>query len=636
MGDNFFKTKGIFRGYVRLNGKGSIDKYKDKNKPLPNFELVEKDYHNYAGVLADDIILIDVDNEEQANKLFNIVEDLDLKCNVLQTTRGKHFYFKNTDVNKCAKDKNLACGVVCDIKVGCSNSYGALRYDGIKREILKEVEDIQELPKFLKPINHTMDFMNMQEGDGRNQSLFNYILTLQSEGLSKEEIRQTIRIINKYILKDPLNDKEIETILRDDSFKKQIFYNGKTFLHEKLAKFMIAENNIVEINNKLCIYKDGYYSNYEKDIHLEIMNIIENTKEQQRNEVIKTLKLIAPTKECSSPQYICVNNGIYDLETNQLLENNQKYIITNKIPYNYNSNAYNELVDKTLNKICCNNQDLRKLLEEMIGYTFYRTNELGKSFILVGYGSNGKSTLLAMIEKLLGVENYEKLSLEDFKDKFRLQMIDGKLACIGDDIEGGEIKKSSNFKKVVTGDGIVVEEKGQNPYKINPYCKLIFCANEIPHIKDFSYGLMRRLIIIPFNAIFTKQGSSYDPYIKYKLTTNEAMEYLLRLGIEGLERVLMNNGFTDVDVVKKEIEKYKKENNPVLGFLDENDVENQGTNDSYLRFKVWCNENGYNNVDISHSYFSKMVCKEKNYETKPVKLHKSDKKKCRAFVKKKE
>ena len=68
----------------------------------------------------------------------------------------------------------------------------------------------------------------MDEGDGRNQALFNYILTLQSNDFTVEEIRETIRTLNKYVLKMPLPDKELNTILRDDAFKKQ-YYSGKPF-----------------------------------------------------------------------------------------------------------------------------------------------------------------------------------------------------------------------------------------------------------------------------------------------------------------------------------------------------------------------------------------------------------------------
>ena len=74
-----------------------------------------------------------------------------------------------------------------------------------------------------------MKFLDMRAGDGRNQALFNYILTLQSEDFTKEEARETIRMINRYVLEDPLSDRELETILRDEAFKKPIFFKGKNF-----------------------------------------------------------------------------------------------------------------------------------------------------------------------------------------------------------------------------------------------------------------------------------------------------------------------------------------------------------------------------------------------------------------------
>jgi putative DNA primase/helicase len=56
-----------------------------------------KNLPEYAGILADDAILIDVDDKEQSDKLLKIVEDKELICRVYKTTRGKHFLFKNTD-----------------------------------------------------------------------------------------------------------------------------------------------------------------------------------------------------------------------------------------------------------------------------------------------------------------------------------------------------------------------------------------------------------------------------------------------------------------------------------------------------------------------------------------------------------
>ena len=69
----------------------------------------------------------------------------------------------------------------------------------------------------------------MEAGDGRNTALYTYILTLQSEDFTKEEARECIRLINRYVLPDPLGDRELETILRDDAFKKPDVFKKNTF-----------------------------------------------------------------------------------------------------------------------------------------------------------------------------------------------------------------------------------------------------------------------------------------------------------------------------------------------------------------------------------------------------------------------
>ncbi|WP_251572511.1 hypothetical protein [Paenibacillus sp. MER TA 81-3] len=45
-----------------------------------------------------------------------------------------------------------------------------------------------------------------------------------------------------------------------------------------------------------------------------------------------------------------------------------------------------------------------------------------------------------------------------------------------------------------------------------------------------------------------------DPFIKDKLMTDSAMEYLLRISLDGLKRVLRNNKFTMPDVTVTELE----------------------------------------------------------------------------------
>ena len=78
----------LYKGYVETNGKSAIDKFKNGEK-LKTLEEAKK-LKSYGGVLKSDVILIDIDNEEQSEKLMNLVEDQQLNCKVYQTARGRH------------------------------------------------------------------------------------------------------------------------------------------------------------------------------------------------------------------------------------------------------------------------------------------------------------------------------------------------------------------------------------------------------------------------------------------------------------------------------------------------------------------------------------------------------------------
>ena len=233
----------FFKGYVETKNKKCVEKFKGRTD-FKNFEQVQS-LPEFAGILATDTILIDIDDFDESEILFKIVQDMNLKCRVYKTTRGKHFLFKNTEVETNKIHTKLAIGITADIKIGKRNAYSVLKFDGKDRPILYDKlknEEAQKLPKWLLPIKNTMDFINMSAGDGRNQALFNYILTLQSNDFSKEEARETIKIINKYVLKEPLTDDEVDVILRDEAFAKPVFFKGSTFLFDKFAIFLKNEH----------------------------------------------------------------------------------------------------------------------------------------------------------------------------------------------------------------------------------------------------------------------------------------------------------------------------------------------------------------------------------------------------------
>lgn len=602
----------FFKGYVETKNKKCIEKFKGRTD-FKTFEQVQS-LPEYAGILAAETILIDVDDFEASEILFKVVKEYALTCRVYRTSRGKHFLFKNSGVPTNKTGCKLAIGLTADIKIGTRNSYEVLKYDNQNREILydtAENEEAQQLPRWLFPVKSKMEFLNMETGDGRNQGLFNYILTLQSNDFSVEEARETIRIINKFVLKVPLSDDEIETVLRDDAFKKPVFFMGSTFLFDKFATFLKNNNHIIKINNQLHIYKNGIYISGMAEIEAEMIQHIPGLNRAKRTEVLAYLDILIREKsKAEDANLIAFENGLYNIVDDSFVEFTPEHIITNKIRWKYNPEAYSELADKTLNKIACNDPQIRALLEEAIGYCFYRRNELGKAFILTGDKSNGKSTFLSMVQCLLGDENISSLDLKELGDRFKTAEMFGKLANIGDDIGDEFIANPAIFKKLVTGERVSAERKGQNPFEFNNYSKLLFSANNIPRIKDKTGAVQRRLTIIPFDARFSADDPDFNPYIKHLLKTDEVMEYLINLGIAGLKRVLLNRKFTGSTKVQKAMDEYEENNNPIIGFFrecedEEFQIENEPTNVVYKRYQEYCLANSLQ--PMSNIEFSKQV-----------------------------
>ncbi|MCC2248840.1 phage/plasmid primase, P4 family [Virgibacillus sp. AGTR] len=618
----------MYKGYLKGYGKHAASKFKDGAKLL-SYHTARKE-NSYVGILDDEYIMVDVDDIGQAEILMDIVEDKDIQCSVLETTNGMHFYFRGYDLtaNKIKWYSNI--GIHCDYKLGIKNTADPLKIDGDSRKWIRKAKQHDPLPVWLYPYNKKDPNLNkLTEGDGRNDKLFTYILKMQSQGMAKNDIKETISIINNYMLDEPVGKSELNTILRDEAFLKESFFIKGSFQHEKFGNFLINEHHICKIANVLHIYKDGVYSDDQNDIEGAMIKHIPALKRMQRQETLYYLQLKAKEKHFASTQYIVMKNGIFNLETWELQDFDPNIIVKNKIPVAYVKDAYYEVTDKTLNKIAVNDKKIRAVLEEILGYILFRRNEFAATFILTGDGSNGKSSYLKLVRKLVGSDNTSSLDLKELDQRFKTAELFGKLVNIGDDISKGYIKESSIFKKLSTGETLNVERKGKDPFDFQNYAKLIFSANEMPRINDFSDGLGRRLQIVPFKAKFSSKDPDYDPFITDKLLSDESMQYVLNLALKSLNRLLKNKHFTKSKAVEKELEKYQEENNPIISFINNEDVEIERSivGDLYMQYKAYCSENGYQAV--SNISFSKQI---KQLYNMDVKVQRVDGKSKRLFV----
>ncbi|TFI12371.1 hypothetical protein E4P35_12075 [Thiopseudomonas sp. 4R-3cl] len=590
--------------YIILNDKTPTHKFKTSETTKTLDEV--KDFDNFGVIVPKGYLVLDFDTVSDAEIMLDIVQTLKLKTRVMKTTRGYHFWFKNEGIEKNFIKSRLAIGIFSDCKNSNARAYVKLKDKGKMREWITKTpfKEIENVPKWLTPISAPSDkfrFKDMTSGDGRNQELFNYIVYLQTKGFSKDEIKDTINVINDFVFKEPLPEYEIEQITRDDAFKpeeeiREHIIQTKGFKHNEFGDQLIDTFNIITLNEQIYIYEDGYYQQDERIIERRMIELYPGIKQRERGEVLAYIR-IQTHKSANdikvNPYIINLKNTRYDLKTGNLLNFTPNAIEFDRIPVTYDPMAYNADLDKMLNRVFLGDKEVMNLFEEMVGYTLLKHSRYRAGFMFYGSGKNGKSTILNMLKHFLGVNNYTTIELDKLTDRFTTAELEHKLANIGDDINDRAIKDTGTIKKLFTGESLLVERKGERPFILEPYAKMIFSMNNIPKSYDRSDGFYSRLMFIPFNAKFEADDEDFDPHIADKVMSDEAMSYLLNRAIKGVQRLMTRGEFTSPKVVEQAMKEYKKQNSIVLQWASDQDIDidylTEKTKDEiYSKFDDWC------------------------------------------------
>lgn len=607
----------IFKGYCKGFPKSKDNPKANRGDGSKTYDYSEvSNSKTYGAVCKNNIVDISFDNVdteeiELSERVLDIFDKLGVETYVLRSPHGVHTFWK-IPKGKTIKDgiSLLACGIPADVHHG--KTYIPLMCDGHEREELWEdssFDVIPEIPLALMPVKTlkpeertTRGLWLLGAGDGRNDSMSKHAFACRYAGLSKDDIINIFNeITNSLVFKDALPNAEINTILRDETFEKiddTIFFEEGKFRHDLMGNHLIQKNNIVSINGKLHMYNGCYYEASMRDKAIErcCVDLVSNLSQHNRKEVLSYIELYANDMSVSKADYITFANGIYDIKADKLLPFSPEIIDVAQIPWNYVPGAYDEVVDTVLNNLTCNEKKVRMLLEEAIGYCFYRRNELAAAFFIDGVGSNGKSTFYKMLNCMLGKNNVSDLDITQIGKNFMTINLYEKLANIGDDITKCHLVSNelAVFKKLVTGDAMTVDVKNENAFTFSNYAKMFFACNGMPNLTSDT-AVMRRIKIIPFKAKFTPGSANFDDTISDKLTTQSAMEYLIQLGIAGLKRVLANRNFTECDEVKEALKDYEKAVDSGIAFIEDigpDEIIGKTSDDLRVLYQKFIEDNG--------------------------------------------
>jgi len=204
------------------------------------------------------------------------------------------------------------------------------------------------------------------------------------------------------------------------------------------------------------------------------------------------------------PGLVNMDNGIYNIETNEVIPHSQSYGFPSVLPYAYNPTAECPRFYRYLQETLNNDKEIIDLVCEYIGYILSAANPaiMPHFMVLSGSGANGKSVLLDTIAALVGKDNCTHLSMSDMADAAMRPMLIGKLANLSTENSDEKNLNSENMKLLTSGEAITAHIMYKNRIVFKPVAKHIFACNSIPRTNDTSNGLYRRMLIVPFDRTF--------------------------------------------------------------------------------------------------------------------------------------
>lgn len=594
---------------------------KKKLKTFAQAKNMPQNYNSIAGVLAPNIILIDVDTKEEGEKLIEILTDLGIDCPMIESDKGYHFLFKDIYGYKKSDTKFYTpIGIEIDIKLGDKGGLEFLTVAGEERKIINDTAEIPDLPIFLYSKGKFEQIGEIVETDGysqRNDFMNAHNYHLQKLGYTFDEALEICAIVDGYIFYKPLPESEFKRTVRDlglelengvysdriplENVTAKMFFNEKgRFMHHLFGEYLARLYNPVKIDEVLYIYdrKEGIYTTDTAVLKKAMFDLIPSLKINNKRETMDTFNTLAREGKVNY-RYRAVANGILDTKEFKLLDFTPDIVCTSKIPTNYNPDASTEKADKIIGSFVRDDPFKKNLICEMLGYGLYEDkNLIGKFFIIVGDKENGKSVFLRYTTNTFGDFNIMSLDLKDLGSRFATTLLRDKIFNLGDDISGNYIDETDVLKKVVTGEKMVVEEKGKQGRSESYNVALIFTANKTPRVKDPTGAVLRRAMLIIFDNDFSVGSPARDNKILQKIKNEEEREGLLKLAVEGLKRLSERGYFEENEETIKNLIDFDFDNNPIKEFdYEMRTLKTDGwyigktADEVHSSYSIWCIKN---------------------------------------------
>ena len=215
----------------------------------------------------------------------------------------------------------------------------------------------------------------------------------------------------------------------------------------------------------------------------------------------------SPEEFDRDPYLLATPGATVDLRTGATRKPDPQDLITRLAPTPLDPDAEAPRFKRFLREITGGDRDLQDYLQTVLGYSItgsYRAQEL---YLLHGDGSNGKDTLLEIVEAVIGEyagRGVENMLIERQHDKHLAEVyaLRGRRLIIFAESDQGKRLNEGRVKEFTGSPSITANAMRQNPVTFPNTWTLVLMTNHLPIVSGTDYGIKRRLVVVPFPVRF--------------------------------------------------------------------------------------------------------------------------------------
>lgn len=288
--------------------------------------------------------------------------------------------------------------------------------------------------------------------------------------------------------------------------------------------------------------------------------------------VIRVCRRRVKTKRLSVNKRIVVfRNCVFDTVTFKRKPFHRDYVQFCQLPYDYDGRANCYLWERFLSDVLPQATH-RKLLQQFLGSLFINRSEakMETLLILLGNGANGKSVIFETVRGVLGEGNVSSFGLDELigggtERKRNIAAINGKRLNYCSEARQMKIDSTSGtLKALISGEPMTARALYGENFMADELPQIMVNTNTLPRLEDWSTGMKRRLVIIPFDVeIPLKQQNRELPALlraEYPAIFNWMMEGM---------KEFMKQGYNLIECaeLKYLLEEYESESNSAAKFM---------------------------------------------------------------------